>query len=261
MQSLPELQRGFAAALITGEEQPVHECIIGARELDASAALTVYRNNVFSNYRKGLREDYPAVLALVGESFFHGACDAYTRAHASTSGDLNDFGAAFARFLEQWSPAQQLPYLPDVARLEWAIHLALNAADVPALELTSLARVSPEVVPQLRFGLHPSAALVYSPYPVFRIWQMSAAHTRADERIDLDAGADRLLVIRRNATVEIEPVTLGEWTVLQALADARNLADAHALAVAADAAFDLGPCLQRHVLAQTIVSFHQPQGR
>jgi hypothetical protein len=261
MQSLRELQRGFAAALMAGDEHPLHECIIGTRELDASAALAVYRNNVFSNYRKGLREDYPALLALVGESFFHGVCDAYARTHGSNSGDLNDFGAAFARFLEQWSPAQQLPYLPDVARLEWAIHLALNAADVPALELTRLAQVSPEDVSQLRFGLHPSAALVSSPYPVFKIWHMSAEHARTDECVDLDAGADRLLVIRRNATVEIEPVALGEWTLLQALADARNLADAHALAAAADPAFDLGTCLQRHVLARTIVSFHQPQDR
>ena len=38
------------------------------------------------------------------------------------------------------------------------MHLAFNAADAPALELAGLAEVPAEVVPQLRFDLHPSAA-------------------------------------------------------------------------------------------------------
>jgi hypothetical protein len=120
--------------------QPLPDCIVGASAMHAAAAIAVYRNNVFSNYRKALREDYAAVLGLVGEGFFHAACDAYIRLHASPSGDLNDFGSAFGTFLESWPPAAQLAYLPDVARLEWAMHLASNAADSSALNLASLAQ-------------------------------------------------------------------------------------------------------------------------
>ena len=257
MPSLRELQRDFAAALITGDEQALQQYVIGAHSLDAGAALAVYRNNTFSNYRKALRDDYPAVLALVGEKFFDGACDAYTRAQPSQSGDLNDFGVMFRSFLQQWQPAQQLPYLPDVARLEWAIHMAFNATDVPPLALESLAHLPPETVPQLHLDLHPSAVLLHSPYPVFKIWQMSMNGT--DERVDLAAGDDRLLVIRRSGTVEIERIAPGEFAALQALADGCELAEAHARGVAADATFDLGACLQRHVLAQTIVSFQIPR--
>ena len=257
MPSLPELQRDFAAALIAGDDQPLQEYVIGARSLDASAGLAVYRNNAFSNYRKALRDDYPAVLALVGEKFFDGACDAYTRAQPSRSGDLNDFGVVFGSFLQQWPPAQQLRYLSDVARLEWAIHLAFNAADAPPLALEALAQVPPETVPQLRFDLHPSTVLLHLPYPVFKIWQMST--NGSDERVDLAAGEDRLLVIRRNGTVEIERLAPSELAALEALADGCDLAEAHARGVATEANFDLGPCLQRHVLAQTIVSFHLPQ--
>jgi hypothetical protein len=259
MQSLPELQRAFAAALIADEEQPLQDCIVGASSLHAAAALAVYRNNVFSNYRKALRDDYTAVLALVGEGFFQGACDAYIRHHPSPSGDLNDFGSVFATFLESWPPAGQLAYLPDVARLEWAMHLAFNAADAPALELASLAQVAPERVPQLRFELHPSAQLIRSPYPVASIWRVSTDAAGADERVDLNAGEDRLLVIRRASGVAIEPLAPGEWAALQALSQRCDLEEAHNRAVAADSAFELGPCLQRHVLAMTIVSFHLPE--
>jgi hypothetical protein len=259
MQSLPELQRAFAAALIAGDEQPLQDCIIGASSMHAASALAVYRNNVFSNYRKALRDDYAAVLALVGEGFFQGACDAYIRHHPSPSGDLNDFGCAFARFLDSWPPAGQLAYLPDVARLEWAIHLAFNAADAIALELASLAQVAPERVPQLRFDLHPSAQLIRSAYPVASIWRVSTDAAGTDERVDLDAGEDRLLVIRRVSGVAIESLAPGEWAALQALSQGCDLEEAHNRAVSADSAFELGPCLQRHVLATTIVSFHLPE--
>src|SRR4051794_3471186 len=86
MQSLPELQRALAVALIARDATPP-DCIIGAGKMDGGAALAVYRSNVFSNYCKALRDDYPAIVAVVGEGFFQGACDAYARDHASQSGD------------------------------------------------------------------------------------------------------------------------------------------------------------------------------
>src|SRR4051812_34243319 len=114
MQSLRELQHAFAVALIAGDAMPP-DCIVGARKMDAAAAAAVYRNNMFGNYRSALRDDYPAILALVGEGFFQAACDTYARQHVSGSGDLNDFGAAFSEFLGNWAPARTLAYLPDVA--------------------------------------------------------------------------------------------------------------------------------------------------
>jgi hypothetical protein len=109
----------------------------------------------------------------------------------------------------------------------------------------------------LRFQLHPGAVLVDSKYPVFKIWQMSTA-ADLEEQVDLDAGPDRLLVIRRSMMAEIEPLTPAEWIALQALAADAALADAHAQAVAIDVAFDLALFLQRHVAGQTIVSFQSP---
>src|SRR5689334_19210941 len=151
MPSLHEVQRDLAAALIAHDEAAVLEHIVAPRRLDAAGALGIYRNNVFGNYRKALCDDYPAILAIVGEGFFDAACAAYVRAYPSLSGDLNAFGAAFGAFLEQWPPAGQLPYLPDVARLEWAIQVAFNAAEAPALDLGQLAELAPERIPELNF--------------------------------------------------------------------------------------------------------------
>ncbi len=258
MQSLPELQRAFVCALIEGNALPLSDTIVGARGMDSASAMAVYRNNVYTNYRNALRDDYPAILALVGEGFFRGACDAYIRSQPSRSGDLNDFGGAFAEFLQSWPPARALSYLPDVARLEWAMHLALHAADAHALELARLAQAPGELLPRLYFGLHPSARLIESAYPVLRIWEMSQKNADTGQRVDLDSGPERLLVIRRQDGVEVEPLAHAEWNLLYALAAHNTLGDAYASAHRIDADFDLAGFLQRHVLAQTLVSFEIP---
>jgi hypothetical protein len=83
--------------------------------------IAIYRRTVFANYRNALAATYPVVKRLVGAPFFNTAVDSYVHAHPSASGDLNVYGDAFGDFLAAYPHAANLPYLPDVARLEWAI--------------------------------------------------------------------------------------------------------------------------------------------
>jgi len=257
MPSLLELQTEFARALVARDERSLMtEWIVAGRGLAPDERIGVYRNNVFSNYRAVLREVYPVVLALVDEPFFKGAADAYVSTYPSRSGNLNDFGGELGDFLAGWPPARQLPYLPDVARLEWAVEHAFHAAEAPLLDLTTLAAVAQEVLPGLHFALHPASRIVRSPYPILRIWQVNQPDFNGDRSANLDAGGDTVLVIRRGATVELERLSPGELELLQALAADLTLAQAHARALEADPALDLTELLRHHVLDGTLVAFH-----
>ena len=258
MPSLSELQREFAAATLFGDRAaPSALGIIGGR-LDTAARLAIYRNNVLGNYRRALSVTYPVVRALVGPAFFGAAVEAFVRAHPSTRGDVNRYGGELARFLAAYPPARPLPYLADVARLEWAIDQAGIAADAPPLDLAALAAVPPDELPRLRLRLHPSARLLVSPHPVFRIWQ---AHQpgHEDERVDLGAGGDALLVLRAADAVAVQRLSRGAHAFLLALGHNLALADAVDHALAADAAFDLSEALKSHVAAGAIVSFSAPR--
>ena len=61
-------------------------------------------------------------FAFLTGAFFGEAARQYIVGHPSLSGDLNDYGGEFAQFLAAYPHAADLPYLPDVARLEWAIN-------------------------------------------------------------------------------------------------------------------------------------------
>lgn len=255
MPSLPELQVAFARAVLESDEHPLADWIVTGAGLDAQARLRVYRNNVFGNYRKTLREVYPVVLALVGEPFFHSAADTYAVRHPSRSGDLNDFGGEFGHFLADWPPAAQLTYLTDIARLEWAVERAVHAPDAPALELQALAAVPEEDLPLLHFDLHPASGIVCSPYPILRIWQVNQSGFTGNQTVDLHAGGDAVLVIRRGASVELVRLCPGELALLQALAVDVPLAQAHAHGQEIEPDIDLAVFLQRHVLGGTLVAF------
>ena len=256
MPSLPELQAAFARAMTERHESAVlAEWIVAGRGLDADTRIGIYRNNVFCNYRATLREVYPVVLALVGESFFNGAADTYASNYPSRSGDLNDFGGEFGAFLAGWPPAVQLAYLPDVARLEWAMECVFHAADAAPLDLQALAAVPEEELPALRFELHPASRIVHSPYPILRIWQVNQPGFSGDRTVHLHGGGDALLVIRRSEIVELERLSSGDVVLLRALAADLTLAQAHARALEAGLEVDLAALLHRHVLGGTLTAF------
>ena len=106
-------------------------------------AIAPYRHSIRRNYRNALGATYRVVKRLVGEPFFNAAVDAYVAAHPSGCADLNVYGDRFDRFLADYPPARTLPYLPDVARLEWAIDRVHNAAETFTSPQDVLARSPP----------------------------------------------------------------------------------------------------------------------
>lgn len=260
MPSLSDLQRGFVAATVFGDRTALSGLGIAEGSMTAAARVAVYRNNVLSNYRKALAATFPVVQALVGRAFFGAAVEAFVRAHPSTRGDINRYGGDLPRFLAGYPPARDLPYLPDVARLEWAIDQATIAADVPALDLDALAAVPQDKLQELRLRLHPSARLLRSPYPILSIWRANQPG-HEDERVDLGEGGDALLVARGAIGIAVQRLAPADHTFLRGLAADLVLADALDRALAVDAAFDLREALRSHVADSVIVGFRAPAVR
>jgi len=243
MPSLRDLQHRFAAAIV-------------ADAAEGDARVAVYRNAVRANYRNALGATYRVVRELTGAPFFNAAVDAYARAHPSAGGDLNVYGGTFGDFLAAYPYARDLPYLPDVARLEWALDEAHRAADgdgSPERTLADLARVPGNAIAALRFALDPSCRLLRSPFPILRIWQVHQEGFAGDARVQFDAGTDFALVTRDATGVGAQRVAGGEFAWLAALLAGADLAAALDAALAADATFDLGTALRARIADATLL--------
>jgi uncharacterized protein len=156
------------ALLDAGVAEPAAQLVKGDA---ATVRLGIYRGNLSANWEKGLAAAYPMVRQLVGDDFFGGLARAYGKAWPSQDPDLNLFGARFAGFLDGFEHVARYPYLPDMARLEWALHSSYYAPDVPAVTAADLAGMAPERIEAMALPLHPASALLRSEWSVATLWQ------------------------------------------------------------------------------------------
>jgi hypothetical protein len=208
MAALFELQRAFGAALLRDDDVAIRDAII-EDGFSAAERLRIYRNTCRSTLVETLRMTYPAVDRLVGRDFFEMTAQRFIAAHPARGGYLNEYGAGLAQFLAQSREASSLPYLPDVARFEWALSVAANAEDAPLLDPDALAAVDPEHHASLRFEPHPSISLLELAYPADEIADaVLSGDEAAIEAVDLSSGPVRLVVHRGPAglgAVRLEP--------------------------------------------------------
>ena len=238
MPGLRELQRDFRAALLTGEASALAPFLLGD-DIRWESRLDIHRNNVRGTLSTVLVECFPAVRRIVDARFFDYAADAFLRARPPVSPCLHDYGADFPDFLANFAPCHDLPYLPDVAWLEWLLHRAAVAAETPFLGTASLAAVTAERTPVLRLHFHPAFGLLQSPWPVEHIWEANRPGQESDAPIDLGSGGVRLEVMRRDGSVRLRSLDAPTFAFRRTLHEGVALEAAAGAVLALDPDFDL----------------------
>jgi hypothetical protein len=216
MPQLHEIQQAFRAALL-GEDVAITRHIV-SDGIDAAERIRIYRNTAFGVLTEALRLTYPAVDRLVGPDFFDAAAAAFIAHHPPTHAYLTQYGGAFADFLASCPQAAALSYLPDVARFEWALNLAANAEDAPALSPAIMASLDPAEHGAVCFVPHPSLNLIELDHPADTIADAVLARDEAAmAAIDLADGPIRLVVHRGPDGVEAQRLTESDWRLTRRL--------------------------------------------
>ena len=255
MRELADLQGRFGSALDTRDsETDTLEMFVGDFA-QIRHRLGIYRGNATASAHKALGAAYPVIEKIVGAEFFSGLARQYQSRFPSRDGDLNEYGECFADFLSDFAPARDLPYLPDVARLEWQVHRAHYAADVAPFDAARLASVSPERQLQLLPRLHPACVVLHSPYPLARLWQVHQDTFSGEFEVDFSRDPGHALVLRPAFKVEVAQIGDAEAAFLAAAQAGATLITALAAAQLQDALFDLGRSLARWVESSVIVDF------
>lgn len=231
MPALLDIQRAFAGAMRSSDCAAAAKFIADA-PLSPEEAIGIYRNTFISGAIKALRLSYPAIERLTGADFFAHAAAHFIEESPPRSGCLDDYGAGFAEFLGRFIPAAGLPYLPDVARLEWAVNVALHAADERPLNVEEFSAAIAIASTRLAFTLHPSLSLLQTAFPADAIWRaVLAQDDDALASLPLNGGPFFLLVSRDAEGVQATRIGKGAHDFLSALCAGRSFA----------AAFDAAP--------------------
>jgi hypothetical protein len=170
-----EFQREFAAAI----DRP------------ATGAMAVYRNTVLHGSVEALRSNYPVVEQIVGSDMFAQVAVDYASECPPRHAVLALYGERFADWLERQPWIEDLPYLPDVARVERLWIESLMGADAEPL---SAADVLGRKVFEHGPVLHPAVRFGWLSTPAMSIW---LAHQQSiSSELEVDWKAEGALFAR-----------------------------------------------------------------
>jgi hypothetical protein len=243
--SLPELQRRIAAAILDPGSPGIATAPalpIRGNVLSQAQRLQIYRNSLFESATSALTATYPVIRRLVGDNFFRHVSRRYLQACPSTSPDLRDLGRRLPEFLEGFGSVEGLPYLPDVARLEWACQEALHAVALSPVDAAALAALDVGAYARIGLRFNPACRLLRSRFPIVRIWEANQPG-EAQDRIDLSLGEARGLVSRPEWHVEVRQLGRGEFVLLSALAKGRSVAESAERGLRSDPDLDVAVAL------------------
>jgi hypothetical protein len=246
--TLREVQAAFAQGVLDPSlAARVASGIVGGG-IAPKRRLALYRNNVLSSLRRVLEGTFPATRRLLGPERFAEIALAFIRSAPPDRPQLLAYGAGFPAFVERWGEATAVPYVADVARLEWAREEAFYATDAPPLSAADLAVIPIARYAGLRFELHPSLRLIRSTGPVFALWRAAVDDsTDAISTAFRQAGAEQVLVVRPQMTVTTRAIAGADLLLLEALSEGMPLAEAAERAQAGSAGFDLQAALALHL--------------
>lgn len=248
---LLELQRTFRAT-VTSRDDAVAP-LVRAAHGPVSRRIAVYRNTVQKSLIDVLAVAFPVTQRIVGERFFAAMARDFVVQHPPRAPQLSLYGDGFAAFIAAHQRTQGLPYLADVARLEWARGEAYFAADAPALDPAALAAIAPDQLVKVKLNPHPATRLMTSTHPIHRIWAVNQPDVADVPAIDMNV-AESVLISRPLYEVHLRKITQANGAFVAACAQGQMLGEAVAQAFVAEPAFDFQAALQDHLINGTFTA-------
>lgn len=240
---LRELQAAFVAQLLSAPCSET-ELPIGGDSIPAAARLRIHRHHVFSSLSKALAGTFCTVHRLVGEDCFKSLSRDFVQAEPPCGPVLAEYGATFPFHLDAHPLARELPYLADVARLDWALNLAFHSPLERPLAGADLAHVPTGELPLQRVRLTAGTTVVRSAYPLARIWAACQPDASEDD-VELGMEGARLLVFRRPDDAGFVELGEGEAAFVVSLVPGGSLEEAVIAAMGVEPDFDLSLAFAR----------------
>jgi len=239
--SLAELQRRMAAHIAAHVHDPATRdaALEGWLRLppsvDAAERLRVYGNGYPARLLEALEEAFPALLVILGKVELAHLAQRYIAAVDLSSATLNDVGARFPEHCRRDDIVARLPFVADLAALEWQILRAFHCREEAPVDPRIFAAWDMDDWERAVLRFQPSLAVVRSPWPIHALWQ--CRDTPRDEiDVDLNDRPQTVLVHRDGLEVHVGTLEPAEAAALESLHGGATLAATMEQLAALDAA-------------------------
>lgn len=180
--------------------------------------MEVYADAYYYRLEDVLREQFPVVFYVSGPVRFRNLCTDYVLEHPSVDPDVRRYGRRFASFVREHALRHELPFLGDLAEVDWAITDALDAPNETPMSVDALKQLSPDAWPSLRFRPMRTTRLLQSRWDFAALWRsMKNTVPRSEAPLDAREPPVFVLVWRQGLDVFHRPVRAGESAALEVL--------------------------------------------
>lgn len=258
---LSEIQKRFKGRLLTHPDEDSRdtdlEAVMDVGKIDFDYRFSVYCDNYINGLSNVLAQIYPTVKMLVGDEFMQSLSRAYIKDHLPQSGNLNDYGGEFSDFIAACEQTKSVPYLPDLARLEWAKNVAYHAPDDQVVDLARLQMLSADQQEHLVFHLRTSCLLLHSDWPVLDILDfVQTQDEKGDAEMNLEARQEHVMIYRPKHHVQLISLEPSSFQFLEQIQNGLDLSQAVETILQLDPNFDLVTFLQTQYKLGTFSGFH-----
>jgi len=217
-----EIQLGLAERILGGEAPELEAWIEVPPGVDVAVRLAAHTNGYPARIHESLRESYPALAHIMGDTTFAALVERYLAHVPADETNLNFVGSALPDFAADDPLARDLPFLSDLARLEWAVQACFHARLVDRFDLSACADWSPETWLDARIDFQPGTALVRSAWPV-RALRECRHVAREEVDVELVDRPESVLVHRADLDVVTRVVDGVEAEALERLLAGESL--------------------------------------
>lgn len=211
-EALRALQQAFQSHVLHGDQEIIAQ--ISRNVLPSpEARLAIYSNGYRLRLLEALSTDFLALHTLTGDDYFEQIGHRYIEAYPSTHYSIRYFGRNLSSFLAETEPFAATPVLSEMARLEWALTLAFDAADDPLLDESALAALPPEAWSTMRLRFHTSVQRHDFHWNVPELWT-AIDQQRAPETPQVYPQPCAWLIWRRELQNYFRPLEINEaWAL------------------------------------------------
>jgi hypothetical protein len=163
-----------AGAQSEGTNQPLTALAPLARR-----GFAVYQANGHELAARALAAAFPVLAQMLGDNNLASLARAFWHAAPPDRGDMAQWGGGLPGFIAASAQLQEEPCLPDVARVEWALHRAAGVAD-ESVDLASFGQLTSAEPATAALRISAAASVIESPWPVVSLIQAHGVQAGPD---------------------------------------------------------------------------------
>jgi hypothetical protein len=224
MSTLLTSQNDFQDFLLDGNSDILKQ-ILSTEKISGESRLQIYAEAYRARLHEALAYNYPGLHKYLGDEAFYLLAEAYLKNHPSNFRSIRWFGNQLDIFLQNHADYLDNPHWAEMAKFEWSMTLAFDAADSSILGIDDILQIPPSAWSHMQFHVHPSLQLINLSWNVISIWQALIDETETLPQLLHSDIKTTWIVWRKNFMTQFYALTTEETWALEALANRTSFGD------------------------------------